>query len=94
MFKENNKISKGRPVGSLNKVTNNLKLILEELAQDLHKSIDISKLKDSERMKLFVSILPYLMPKKQEIENTNSDTNLNWIENWTEEQLEILLKNT
>lgn len=94
MFKENNKVSKGRPAGSLNKVTNNLKLVLEELAEDLHKSIDISKLKDNERMKLFVSILPYLMPKKQEIENTNSDTNLNWIENWTEEQLEILLKNT
>lgn len=94
MFKENNKISKGRPAGSLNKVTNNLKSVLEVLAEDLHKSIDISKLKDSERMKLFVSILPYLMPKKSEVENTNSDTNLNWIENWNEEQLEILLKNT
>jgi hypothetical protein len=91
MFKENNKISKGRPVGSLNKVTNNLKLVLEELAEDLHKSIDISKLKDSERMKLFVSILPYLMPKKQEIENTNTIANLSWIDSFTEEQLSKLL---
>lgn len=91
MFKEKNTISKGRPLGSLNKVTNNLKSVLEVLAEDLHKSIDISKLKDSERMKLFVSILPYLMPKKQEIENTNTIANLSWIDSFSEEQLSKLL---
>lgn len=91
MFKEKNSISKGRPAGSLNKVTNNLKLVLEELAEDLHKSIDISKLKDSERMKLFVSILPYLMPKKSEVENTNTIANLSWIDSFSEEQLSKLL---
>jgi hypothetical protein len=93
MFKENNKVSKGRPAGSLNKVTNNLKSVLEVLAEDLHKSIDISKLKDSERMKLFVSILPYLMPKKSEVENTNSDTNLNWLDSFSEEDLQKILNN-
>lgn len=93
MFKENNKVSKGRPAGSLNKVTNNLKSVLEVLAEDLHKSIDISKLKDSERMKLFVSILPYLMPKKSEVENKNSDTNLNWLDSFSEEDLQKILNN-
>jgi hypothetical protein len=79
----------GRPKGSGNRVTAELKIVLEQLANDLHQSIDITNLKDSERMKLFVSILPYLMPKKAEIENTN--TNTNWLSDFTDEQLNKLL---
>lgn len=93
MFKENNTISKGRPIGSLNKVTNNLKVVLEKLANDLYSTIDISKLKDVEKLKLFLGILPYLMARKNEIEQTNN-TDLTFLDNYTEEQLEILLKNT
>jgi hypothetical protein len=90
-FTKDNKLSKGRPKNAVNKITMELKIVLEQLAQDLHQSIDIDKLKDSERMKLFVSILPYLMPKKAEIENTNTNTNLSWIDSFSEDDLTKLL---
>ena len=93
MFTENNTIGKGRPRGSSNKVGNSLKVVLEQLANDLYTTIDISKLKDAEKLKLFLGVLPYLMARKNEIEQTNN-TDLSWIESYSEEQLEILLKNT
>jgi len=93
MFKENNTYGKGRPRNSSNKVGNSLKVVLEKLANDLHSTIDISKLKDAEKLKLFLGILPYLMARKNEIEQTNN-TDLTFLDNYTEEQLEILLKNT
>jgi hypothetical protein len=90
-FTKDNKLSKGRPKNAVNKITMELKIVLEQLAQDLHQSIDIDKLKDSERMKLFVSILPYLMPKKAEIENTNTNANLSWLDSFSDEDLNKLL---
>jgi hypothetical protein len=81
----------GRPKGSGNKVTAELKIVIEQLANDLHQSIDIANLKDSERMKLFVSILPYLMPKKAEIEQKNTN-DLSWLDEFTEDELYKILK--
>jgi len=80
----------GRPKGAQGKVTANLKNVLEQLAQDLHQSIDLNKLKDAERLKLFIAILPYLMPKKAEVETTTK-TDLTWLDSWSEEDLTKLL---
>ena len=92
MFAENNTIGKGRPRGSTNKVGNSLKIVLEKLANDLYTTIDISKLKDAEKLKLFLGILPYLMARKNEIEQTNN-TDLTWLDSYTEEQLQQILNN-
>jgi hypothetical protein len=92
MFTENNTIGKGRPRGSSNKVGSSLKIVLEKLANDLYSTIDISKLKDAEKLKLFLGILPYLMARKNEIEQT-TNTDLSWLESYTEEQLEKILNN-
>jgi hypothetical protein len=89
MFKGEINLS-GRPKGSKNRITNELKVVLEELAENLYQSIDVSKLKDAERMKLFVSILPYLIPKKSEIDTTTR-TDVSWIDQYTEEELEKIL---
>jgi hypothetical protein len=80
----------GRPKGSKNRITNELKVVLEELAENLYQSIDVSKLKDAERMKLFVSILPYLIPKKSEIDTTTK-TDVSWLDQYTESDLEKIL---
>ena len=79
-----------RPKGSKNRITNELKVVLEELAENLYQSIDVSKLKDAERMKLFVSILPYLIPKKSEIDTTTR-TDVSWLDQYTETELEKIL---
>ena len=92
MFTENNTIGKGRPRGATNKVGNSLKIVLEQLANDLYSTIDISKLKDAEKLKLFLGILPYLMARKNEIEQTNN-TDLTWLDSYTEKELEKILNN-
>lgn len=92
MFANNNTIGKGRPRGAINKVGNNLKVVLEKLANDLYTTIDISKLKDAEKLKLFLGILPYLMARKNEIEQTNN-TDLTWLDSYTEKELEKILNN-
>ena len=92
MFTENNTIGKGRPRGSSNKVGNSLKVVLEKLANDLYTTIEISKLKDAEKLKLFLGILPYLMARKNEIEQTNN-TDLTWLDSYTEKELEKILNN-
>jgi hypothetical protein len=89
MFKGEINLS-GRPKGSKNRITNELKVVLEELAENLYQSIDVSKLKDAERMKLFVSILPYLIPKKSEIDTTTR-TDVSWLDQFSESELEKLL---
>jgi hypothetical protein len=89
MFKGEINLS-GRPKGSKNRITNELKVVLEELAENLYQSIDVSKLKDAERMKLFVSILPYLIPKKSEIDTTTK-TDVSWLDQYTESDLEKIL---
>jgi len=81
----------GRPKGAVGKIGSSLKVVLEQLANDLHQSIDVSKLKDAEKLKLFLGVLPYLMARKNEIEQTNN-TDLSWLSNYTEEQLYKILK--
>jgi hypothetical protein len=90
MFTENNTVGKGRPAGSLNKVGNNLKVVLEKLANDLYTTIDISKLKDAEKLKLFLGVLPYLMARKNEIEQTNNN-DLSWLDSFSDDELTKLL---
>ena len=90
-FTKDNQLGKGRPKNAKNKVTANLKVVLEQLAQDLHQSIDINKLKEVERLKLFIAVLPYLMPKQQEIKQTNTNTDLTWLDSFSEEDLTKLL---
>ena len=92
MFKGEINIA-GRPKGDKGKITCQMKVVLEELAENLYQSIDVSKLKDAERMKLFVSILPYLIPKKSEIDTTTR-TDLTFLDQFTESQLQILLENS
>jgi hypothetical protein len=89
MFKGEINLS-GRPKGAKGKITCQMKVVLEELAENLYQSIDVSKLKDAERMKLFVSILPYLIPKKSEIDTTTR-TDVSWLDQYTEEELEKIL---
>ena len=81
----------GRPKGATGKIGMELKIVLEKLAQDIHQSINIDKLKDAEKLKLFISILPYLMPKKQQIDVQNT-SDISWLDSYTENELELILK--
>lgn len=53
----------GRPRGSLNKITSDVKELIQNKTFDLLQSIDIEKLSDTNKVKMLNSLLPYLLPK-------------------------------
>ena len=53
----------GRPRGSLNKITSDVKGLIQNKTFDLLQSIDIEKLSDTNKVKMLNSLLPYLLPK-------------------------------
>ena len=89
MFKGESNI-KGRPKGSPNRITAEVKTLINQLASDLFYSIDIDELRPADKVKLFTGILPYIVPKKAEIDTT-INPNLNFLNEFTEAELEILL---
>jgi hypothetical protein len=82
--------TKGRPKGSTNKITSEVKVLINQLASDLFQSIDVNELKPTDKVRLFTGILPYIIPKKAEIDTT-INSNLTWLDNFTENELEKLL---
>jgi hypothetical protein len=54
---------KGRPKGSLNKITAEVKEVVESKTFELIQSIDISKLTDANKVKMLSALLPYILPK-------------------------------
>lgn len=81
---------KGRPLGAKNKITSEVKELINQLASDLFQSIDVNELKPTDKVRLFIGIMPYIIPKKAEIDTT-INSNLTWIDDFTEQQLEKLL---
>lgn len=82
--------TKGRPRGAVNKITSEVKVLINQLASDLFQSIDVNELKPTDKVRLFIGIMPYIIPKKAEIDTT-INSNLTWIDDFTEQQLEKLL---
>lgn len=81
---------KGRPRGATNKITSEVKELINQLASDLFQSIDVNELKATDKVRLFTGILPYIIPKKAEIDTT-INSNLTWLDAYTEEQLYNIL---
>jgi hypothetical protein len=82
--------TKGRPKGSTNKITSEVKELINQLASDLFQSIDVNELKPTDKVRLFTGILPYIIPKKAEIDTT-INSNLTWLDSYSEEQLYNIL---
>ena len=82
--------TKGRPKGSTNRITSEVKELINQLASDLFQSIDVNELKANDKVRLFTGILPYIIPKKAEIDTT-INSNLTWLDEFKENELEKLL---
>jgi hypothetical protein len=93
MFTQGNKQGKGRPKGSNNKFSEELKEVINQLATDLYQSINVSELKASEKAKLFIGILPYLIAKKSEVSANITSTDMSWLDSYSEQELELILNN-
>lgn len=82
--------TKGRPLGAKNKITSEVKELINQLASDLFQSIDVNELKATDKVRLFIGIMPYIIPKKAEIDTT-INSNLTWLDSYSEEQLYNIL---
>jgi hypothetical protein len=80
-FEKSNKYGKGRPKGSPNKVTAQTREFLEHVIQHLNMNLlnDIQELSASDRVKVWLSLQEYILPKLSRTELTEeveNDANL------------------
>jgi hypothetical protein len=79
-FEKGNKHGSGRPKGSLNKTTAQIKDYLQTVSEYLETELmsDIDVLNPIERVKLWLSIQEYLIPKltRQQIDSADNDINI------------------
>jgi hypothetical protein len=72
-FEPGNKLSKGRPVGALNRSTEQAKLAVARLANQGLDALreDLEKIRKNdplEAAKLYLKLLEYIVPKKAQVE--------------------------
>lgn len=68
-FKKENKISKGRPKGAINKTTSETKEIIKNLVSNEVEKISelLEQLTPKERIDALIRLLPYIIPRQSEI---------------------------
>ena len=92
-FSKGNQFGKTTKRGK-NKITLELKQFLENITIETINSLDIQKLSNSEKIKLIGVGLNYILPK---LSNTQIEAeisqNSDWVNDFTEQELEILLRN-
>jgi hypothetical protein len=81
MFQKGNKHGKGRPSGSKNKTTLQMKEYLQTVSEHLEDELlsDIDVLSPSERVKLWIQIQEFFIPKlsRQQVQDSDNDININ-----------------
>lgn len=77
MFTTGNKYGTGRPAGSPNKTTAKTKEYLLAISAELENTLldDLQELQPLDRVKIWLSLQEYLLPKlsRQQTENADSD---------------------
>ena len=80
MFTTGNKYGTGRPAGSPNKTTTRTKEFISNISAELETTIldDLQELHPLDRVKIWLSLQEYLLPKlsRQQIENSDNDINI------------------
>lgn len=93
-FEINNKISRGRKVGSLNKATISIKDNFQNLIQNNLELLDadLKSLSSKDRLRTIIDLAKFVVPTlkqvEQEVKNT---TDLSWLNDFSENDLSKLL---
>jgi hypothetical protein len=87
MFEKGNNYGKGRPSGSQNKTTNQIKEYLQIITNHIEKDIisDIDCLTPAERIKLWLSLQEYFIPKLAKQITSDSDNTIDVKINYIDE---------
>ena len=94
MFQAGNKLG-GRTTGAKNKITYEIKeaftLLVKNNIQGL--DADLKQLQPKDRVKLIIELSKYLLPTLKSVEaEVKTSTDVNWLDQYTEDELQILLK--
>ena len=95
-FELNNKIGPGRKPGSLNKNTISIKENFQKLIENNLEQLDndLKALNPRERIKAIIEMTKFIVPTLKQVEaDVTNKTDLTWLDNFSEEQLEKLLNN-
>jgi len=93
-FEINNKISRGRKVGSLNKATISIKDNFQSLIENNLELLDadLKSLSSKDRLRTIIDLAKFVVPTlkqvEQEVKNT---TDLSWLNDFSENDLSKLL---
>ena len=66
-FQKGNKISTGRPKGTPNKITSLVRESLSIYVQEILNTIDINNLEDSDKIRLALGVMSYIIPKQKAV---------------------------
>lgn len=85
----------GRPKGAQNASTLSIKQNLQKLVQDNIDTLDadLKALSPKDRVKAITDLVKYVIPslKQVDAEVNNTNTNLSWLDAWSESDLTKLL---
>jgi len=63
----------GRSKGTPNKITSLVRETLSTYVQDIMNTIDISKLEDSDKIRLALGVMQYILPKQKAIQDLSEN---------------------
>ncbi len=96
-FTENNTLGKGRKLGSQNLTTQSIKQNLQMLVENNLSTLDedLKSLTPKDRIKAITDLCKFIVPtlKQVDAEVTNT-TDLTFLDQFSETQLQILLENS
>jgi len=97
MFTENNTLGRGRKLGSTNVATTSIKQNLQKLVENNLDTLDadLKALTPKDRIKAITDLCKFIVPtlKQVDAEVTNT-TDLTFLDQFSESQLQILLENS
>lgn len=93
-FEINNKIGRGRKLGSVNKATISIKDNFQNLIENNLELLDadLKSLSSKDRLRTIIDLAKFVVPTLKQVEaEVKNTTDLTWLDAWSESDLTKLL---
>lgn len=93
-FEINNKIGRGRKLGSVNKATISIKDNFQNLIENNLELLDadLKSLSSKDRLRTIIDLAKFVVPTLKQVEaEVKNTTDLTWLDSWSESDLTKLL---
>ena len=93
-FIQGNNLGRGRKLGSFNKTTLSIKENYQKLIEDNLEQLDndLKSLSPKDRLKTIIELSKFIIPTLKQVDaEVNTTTDVSWLDQFTEQDLEKLL---